>query len=162
MTLNNVDVSSYDQAEVEFYFYPNSMENGEDFWLRFYNGSTWTTVATWASGTDFNNNVFYVSTITLDATQFNFAVNSGFRFQCDASGNADRIYIDVVTITGITGSSSKVDNTIALNLDTSQGGTSNNISDDLIVYPNPVANILRINPEHNINSGFKIIDLSGK
>ena len=162
ITLENVDVSSYDQVEVNFFFYPNSMETGEDFWLRFYNGSSWITVATWASGTDFNNNTFYESTITLDASQYNFAANSGFRFQCDASGNADRVYIDAITITGITGSSSAVDNTVALGLNTGQTETSNNISDDLIVYPNPVANILRINPEHNINSGFRIIDLTGK
>jgi chitodextrinase len=162
MTLNNVDLTPYDQVEVEFFFYPNSMETGEDFWLRFYNGSTWTTVATWVSGTDFNNNTFYTSTITLDATQYNFASNAGFRFQCDASANADRVYIDAVTITGITGSSPKVDHTVALNLGSNQTGTSNNISDDLIVYPNPVVNVLRINPEHNINAHFRIIDLSGK
>ncbi len=162
MTLNNVDVSSYDQVEVNFFFYPNSMENGEDFWLRFFDGSSWITVATWARGTDFNNNQFYESTITLDAAQYNFAANSGFRFQCDASGNADRVYIDAVTITGITGSSSKADNTYALGANVTSTDTNDNISDDLIVYPNPVANILRINPEHNINSGYRIIDLSGK
>ena len=44
----------------------------------------------------------------------------------------------------------------------SSAGTSDNISNDLIVYPNPVANILKINPDYNINSGYRIIDLSGK
>ena len=161
MTLNNVDLTPYDQVEVEFYFYPNSMENGEDFWLRFYNGSTWTTVATWARGTDFNNGTFYTSTITLDASQYNFASNSGFRFQCDASGNNDQIYIDAVTITGITGGSPRADDTVALNLTTGQD-TTDNISNDLIVYPSPVINTLRINPEYNINSNYRIIDLTGK
>lgn len=161
MTLNNVDLTPYDQVEVEFFFFPNSMENGEDFWLRFYNGSSWQTVATWASGSDFNNGTFYTSTITLDASQVNFASNSGFRFQCDASANNDQIYIDAVTITGITGSSSKVDNTVALGLSTSYGGTSN-IDPELIVYPNPAVNILNINPDYNINSSFRIIDVAGR
>ncbi len=161
ITLNNVDVSSYDQVEVNFFFYPNSMETGEDFWLRFYDGSSWITVATWASGTDFNNNTFYESTITLNASQYNFASNSGFRFQCDASANADRVYIDAITITGITGSSPKVDTTEALGANTSQSGNSS-VSDDLIVYPNPVLNILNINPDYNVNSSYRIIDLNGK
>jgi chitodextrinase len=163
MTLNNVDLTPYDQVEVEFFFFPNSMENGEDFWLRFYNGSSWSTVATWTSGTDFNNGTFYTSTITLDASQFNFASNSGFRFQCDASGNNDQIYIDAVTITGITGSGPIVDNTVALGLNTGQtNSTTNGINDDLIVYPNPVTTTLKINPDYNINATYRIIDLNGK
>ena len=42
--------------------------------------------------------------ITLTPSEYNFAVNSGFRFRCDASGNQDHIYIDQVTITGTTSS----------------------------------------------------------
>jgi chitodextrinase len=163
MTLNNVDLTPYDQVEVEFFFFPNSMENGEDFWLRYFNGSSWTTVATYARGTDFENGTFYTSTITLDASQVNFATNSGFRFQCDASGNNDQIYIDAVTITGITGGSPKADNTYALGLNSgSANGSTNGISDDLIIYPNPVVSTLRINPDYNINETFRIIDLNGK
>ena len=70
------------------------MESGEDFWLRFYNGSSWTTVGSWARGTSFENNNFYSATVTLDSSSYNFATNSQFRFQCDASANADHIYID--------------------------------------------------------------------
>ena len=92
------DLSQYSSAEIEFYFYPNSMENGEDFWVRFNNGSGWTTVASYASGTSFNNNSFYVATVTIPASSL--SSNSQFRVQCDASSNADRIYIDLVTIRG--------------------------------------------------------------
>ncbi|MFY0632015.1 MAG: T9SS type A sorting domain-containing protein [Flavobacteriaceae bacterium] len=162
ITLENVDVSSYDQVEVNFFFYPNSMESGEDFWLRFYNGSSWTTVATYVSGTDFNNNTFYESTITLDASQYNFAVNSGFRFQCDASANADRVYVDAITITGITGGAPKADNTFAIGVNSGSVGNNNPIGDDLIVYPNPVKNVLNINPNYDVNDTYRIIDLNGK
>ena len=162
MTLNNIDVTPYDQVEVDFFFYANSMENGEDFWLRYFNGSSWTTVATYTRGTDFNNQTFYQSTITLDASQYNFVSNAGFRFQCDASGNNDQIYIDQVTITGIVGSSSGVDNTFAVGANVSSADTNSTISSDLIVYPNPVVNTLRINPDYNIGSSFRIIDLTGK
>ena len=32
MTSSTVDLSSFSSVDLEFYFYPNSMENGEDFW----------------------------------------------------------------------------------------------------------------------------------
>ena len=102
---NGLDVTSFDQVEVEFYFYPRSMENKEDFWVRFYDGSTWHTVATFARGTDFQNNQFYSATVTIDASEYSFTSNTRIRFQCDASGNADDVYIDDVTISGIVSAS---------------------------------------------------------
>ena len=59
MTSSSFNLSSYDAVEVSFYFYPNSMENGEDFWLRYHNGSSWTTVAIWARGISFENKIYY-------------------------------------------------------------------------------------------------------
>ncbi len=103
MTYQNIDLTSYDAVEISFTFFPNSMENGEDFWVRYYNGSGWSTVAAYASGTSFSNGSFYTATVTLNSSDVNFATNSGFRIQCDASGNNDQIYVDLVTITGICG-----------------------------------------------------------
>jgi hypothetical protein len=101
MTSGTYNISSFDQVELEFYFYSYSMENGEDFLVRYDDGSGWQTVATYAQGTSFNNNIYYVATVTLDGSQYNLSSNAQFRFQCDASGNNDHIYIDAVTLTGI-------------------------------------------------------------
>jgi Zn-dependent metalloprotease/chitodextrinase len=103
MTSSTYDVSGYSQLEVEFYFYPSSMETGEDFWLRYYDGSSWNTVAAYASGSSFNNGSFYVATVNISSANYNFPTNAQFRFQCDASANQDLVYIDAVTITGING-----------------------------------------------------------
>ncbi|MBT8274425.1 MAG: DUF5011 domain-containing protein, partial [Bacteroidia bacterium] len=164
MTLSNVDVSSYDQVEIEFFFYPNSMENGEDFWVRFYNGSSWTTVASYAAGTSFSNGSFYTATVTLDAAQYNFASNSGFRFQCDASGNNDQIYIDQVTITGITGGTQSDDTITALG-----GGyftTSDELTgaeEDFLLYPNPVkGKFLSVKLPDNAEASFRILNMIGQ
>ena len=92
------DLSEYSSVDIEFYFYPNSMENGEDFWVRFNNGSGWNTVATYARGSSFNNGSFYVATVTIPGSSL--SNNCQFRFQCDASANSDQIYIDLVTISG--------------------------------------------------------------
>jgi PKD repeat protein len=44
------NVSGYTELEVEFWFYAVSTESGEDFWVQYYDGSTWRTVATFAPG----------------------------------------------------------------------------------------------------------------
>jgi hypothetical protein len=102
MTSPTLNLSGYSSIEVTFFFYANSMENGEDFWLRYYNGSTWTTVATYARPS-FNNNTFYTATVTLTSAQVNFASNAQIRFQCDASDNSDQIYMDQITVTAFSG-----------------------------------------------------------
>ncbi|MDT7831617.1 endonuclease [Flavobacteriaceae bacterium S356] len=138
MTSEVYDISSYDTVEVEFYFYSYSMENNEDFWLRYFNGSSWETVATYARGTDFENNGFYSSIVVLDKNSYSFVNNAQFRFQNDASGNADHIYIDQVTITGKTGSTSRnslpaVEKNIQFHRPKFEDGNS------FTLYPNPVS-----------------------
>ncbi len=103
MTSSAYNLTSYSSIEMTFYFRPNSMETGEDFWVRFFDGSSWQTVATYASGSSFNNGQFYSATINLSSNDYNFASNSRFRIQCDASSNADQIYVDQITVTGGSG-----------------------------------------------------------
>jgi len=159
MTLSNVDLTPFSQVEVDFYFYVRSMENNEDFWLRYYNGSSWTTVATWTRGIDINNNTFYNATITLTAAQYNFAANSGFRFQNDASGNNDQIFIDQVTITG-TNSAKGVNNNLVVvgSGQTERGG----FEEDFKMYPNPVKDILNIQLPEGEVFAFAIRNMLGQ
>ncbi|MCD6415245.1 MAG: tandem-95 repeat protein, partial [Planctomycetes bacterium] len=97
-TCDALNLTSYTQLKINFWFYPRSMESGEDFWLRFYDGSTWHTVETWARGTDFENDNFYNKEVTIDSSTYTFASNSKVRFQCDASGNYDDIYLDEIDV----------------------------------------------------------------
>lgn len=148
MTLGTFDVTSYNSIEIEFYFYPNSMENGEDFWVQFHDGSSWNTVAAFARGTDFENDSFYTATVTIDGGVYNFPTNAQFRFRCDASGNQDRIYIDQITITGNSGFAPISTNTITNLGGAFEGllGDGDNIyvERDFVVYPNPVKTTLNI------------------
>ncbi len=160
MTSPSFNLISYNQVEIEFYFYSYSMESGEDFWVRFYNGSSWSTVAAYARGTSFNNNAFYSATVVLDASQYNFASNSQFRFQCDASANNDLIYIDQVTITGIESGSKGKGNSLELlrTLDTGNG-----LDQDFAIYPNPVkGNTLFIKSFDAQDSTYRIVNMIGQ
>jgi PKD repeat protein len=98
------DVSGYSELEVEFWFIAVSMDNSsEDFWLQYYDGSTWQTVETWARSTDFDNNVFYNEVVTISSSQYNFSTNARLRFMCDASGDWDDVYIDEIEFRGAGG-----------------------------------------------------------
>ena len=101
MTSEAFNLTSYSSIEINFYYYPNGMEDGEDFFLQYYNGSGWSTIATYVAGAsnDFTNGSFYNDAITLNSGSYIFAANSQLRFQCDASNNGDEIYIDQVIIT---------------------------------------------------------------
>lgn len=165
MTLSNIDVSPYDFVDVEFYFYAFSMENNEDFWVQYYNGSSYTTVAAYAAGTSFNNGSFYTATVTLDAATYNFVSNAGFRFRCDASTNSDYVYIDQVTITGRS-SGGTLDN-LAL-LGDSPGYSTLDIAedtfeDDFKIYPNPVSgNILNVKLLDDSAVTYRIVNMVGQ
>jgi endonuclease I/chitodextrinase len=164
MTSEAYDVSPFDTVDIEFYFYSYSMETGEDFWIRYYNGSSWTTIQTYVSGTDFNNNGFYTATVTLDKNNYTFSNNSQFRFQNDASNNSDHIYIDQVTITGKTGSLLPK-GTPRNNVKFLKGMISNesNVLDDFTIYPNPVSNsIINIKINEVENANYKITNTLGQ
>jgi len=84
---------------VDFSFFPRSMEANEDFWLQVSTngGASYTTVDTWKSGTDFNNNIRYNEKVVIN--DVDFTENSRVRFRCDASGDGDYIYLDDIKIT---------------------------------------------------------------
>jgi hypothetical protein len=94
----DVDTPDFTQIKVEFWFYAKNMVSGEDFWLQYYDGSTWRTVASYAMGSDFSNNVFYNKTVYIDEANYIFPTNMKVRFMCDASSNRDDVYIDEIRV----------------------------------------------------------------
>lgn len=98
----NHNVSGYNTLEVAFWFKAVSMESGEDFWLQYFDGSTWQTVADYNSGSQFSNGTFVNSVVTIRRSQYNFPANAKIRFRCDASDNNDDVYIDEVVFRGTT------------------------------------------------------------
>lgn len=164
MTLGSFDISSYDEIDIEFYFYANSMENGEDFWVRFYDGSSWNTVAAYASGSNFNNGTFYNATVTISKTNYNFPTNAQFRFQCDASANADQVYIDQITITAkSSGAGISTFDAVALGGGVQTFAGDNGVEiDGFIIYPNPVLNMLSLQRTDDFEASYSITNLLGQ
>jgi len=174
MTLSSFNVSSYDNIEIVFFFYPNSMENGEDFWVRYHDGSSWNTVASYARGTSFENGSFYTATVNIPASSYSFPTNAQFRFQCDASANQDQIYIDKVTITATSGGGAFAPNSIASLGSGMNGFAGVDASDSLLeldgmqLSPNPAstqANLkvaLDIEDENSVDVHMNIFNIQGR
>ncbi len=96
------NVTGYQTLEVDFWFKMVSMESNEDFWVQFFDGATWRTVATFARNSSFRNNTFYHQVATISRSTYNFPANAKLRFMCDASDNNDDVYIDQIEFRGLT------------------------------------------------------------
>jgi hypothetical protein len=94
------NVTGYQTLEVDFWFKMVSMETGEDFWVQYFNGTTWQTVAAFARGASYANNTFYHAVVTISRGTYNFPTNAKLRFMCDASDNNDDVYIDEIEFRG--------------------------------------------------------------
>ncbi|MEZ5022165.1 MAG: hypothetical protein R2728_02685 [Chitinophagales bacterium] len=97
---NSLDLSAYTSINVNFSYLAISMDNAnEDFWLQISTdgGTNFTTFTTYAQSIDFNNNVRENESVTITGP---FTSTTQLRFLCDASGNADDVYIDDVVICG--------------------------------------------------------------
>ena len=156
MTSPVINLAAFNTVKIEFMFRSNGMEAGEDFWLRYFNGTQWNTVATFASGTAFVNNQLYTSTITLTGQ---FPTNAQFRFQCDASDNDDEVYIDAVIIRASSGAN------LVQDIITIQSENNIVMGDNLLtgmtITPNPAENIIRIHVNDKIEK-LEIFNVSGQ
>ncbi len=145
---NGEDVHTPDfvQIDVEFEFIAVSMEYNEDFWVQYYDGSGWNTVAAFARGVHFDNNVFYIATVTILETDYNFPTNMKIRFMCDASTNWDDVLIDAVRITAYS------QQTLGNSLYASGPVVNEPVVEEIgrlpegeiLVYPNPAKDVVHV------------------
>lgn len=98
--INGIDVETpgYTEIQIDFWFYADGMDSGEDFLVEYYDGSSWHTVAAYAQGVDFENSRFYHETIYISETDHVFPSDMKIRFRCDASSNYDDVYIDEIVV----------------------------------------------------------------
>jgi chitodextrinase len=140
-----LDLSGNTQVTFEFNYYPNSMENGEDFFVEFFNGSSYQVIGQYVSGTDFSNGSFFVDTITLDAANFNFNANNRFRIRLDASANNDQVFFDQIIVSGDNVGSGQaqanVERSVSFNA---------MMEESIKVFPNPASSTLNIRLENDI------------
>jgi hypothetical protein len=139
-----LDLTEYSQVSIELHTYANSMENGENFLVEFYNGNSYQVIGDYTSGTDFNNRTFFSpSLITLNSDSYSFNTNNRIRVLNNANSNNDQIYFDQVIITGELKPTVANNDAITTSTDAELAkdlATSNNIK----LYPNPANESLNI------------------
>jgi PKD repeat protein len=161
---NGVDVATpgYVQIDVQFDFIAVSMESNEDFWVQYFNGTTWYTVATYMSGTIFNNSIFYQANVSILESSYIFPTGMKIRFMCDASDNNDDVYIDNVRITASTMASP---NNYIIPLAGPQGG-SDNLADEsagkVTIHPNPASSEINVIINDKVPAEMFIYNMQGR
>jgi len=99
VTTGDLSLSAYDdEVKVNFWYKAVGMDSNEDFWLQISTngGGDYTTVQSWAEGTDFQNGTFYEESVTI--TGYSLTDQTRIRFRCDASNNGDDVYIDEIRV----------------------------------------------------------------
>lgn len=94
----NLDVSSYSELKVGFWYMPVSMESGDTFRLDYFDGSQWRRVKRWAAITDFRSFTFYSDTVTILKSGYAFPASARIRFVCEGGDATDDVMIDEITV----------------------------------------------------------------
>ena len=156
-----LDLSSYEELTLAFHFRANSMENGEDFFVQYNTGAGYTTVATFVSGSNFNNGVSYYPSIVIPGP---FTATTSIRVMCDASANNDQVYIDDFVITGCFNSSLlRTANPLTeMVAEENQRNTITAMTMDL--HPNPATDAIQIRLSDALEGQveLRVTDMSGK
>lgn len=93
----SVNVSQRIKPELDFFYYPESMEVGEQLVVEasYDDGGSYFTLTNYVSGTHFQNDRWYNATVDLRILE---ARPVTLRIRCQASATTDRVYIDNIAI----------------------------------------------------------------
>jgi len=95
------DTNSYSQIRVDYRWDIDSFEDSEDFWFEYYNNSAsgWTRVSTYVNPADTGEDGDGSFTEWLNESEgFDLSDNLKIRWVCDASGDADFLFLDNIYI----------------------------------------------------------------
>ncbi|HRO73594.1 MAG TPA: T9SS type A sorting domain-containing protein, partial [Saprospiraceae bacterium] len=102
MTSLLYDLSKYDTIAIEFRVRATGNNTGDGFSFRYFNGKSWITVQQYIFRQDYTNSLIYSKKIKLKGP---LSKESQFRIQMNRENKGSHIYIDAVTIHGITSKS---------------------------------------------------------
>lgn len=126
-----LNLSAYEELSLSFSYLPRSMDNNEGFSIQISTSGSFffQTLKQYRVGTDFENDVRYFETITINPP---FSNNTVIRFVGEGSSNTDWIYLDDVVLDGCVSSS-------RINL-SETGGAGLQLS----LAPNPTKDLLNV------------------
>ncbi|MGJ8592571.1 MAG: LamG-like jellyroll fold domain-containing protein [Aquaticitalea sp.] len=101
MYTNNINLSSFGSASIDFNYRTQGFWWGLDFFVEYSSngGSTWVTIGNYANP-DISDYTNYSASLTIASSNYTFNSTSRFRIRCDASQDSNQLYIDNVVIKG--------------------------------------------------------------
>ncbi|MBU1941707.1 MAG: hypothetical protein KKC68_08035, partial [Candidatus Thermoplasmatota archaeon] len=100
----SADTNGYSQMTLDFWWIAVSMENGERFYVKYYDGLNNHLIRTITIGTgQYSNNHFYHTICYVNETDFTFTDQARFVIECDGNSDYDHIIFDMVYV-NVTGS----------------------------------------------------------
>ena len=153
----SLDLSSASSVELSFTFVPVSMERGEDFLVEVSSngGSTFSVISEYVSGTNIENDTRYDELLVIGSEHL--SQSTVIRLRCDASTNADLIYLDDVRVS-VCGSRI-VDNEVEVN---TREKDQQLVKPEILLYPNPATDVLHVEAKGKLDiSKFTLHDVMG-
>jgi hypothetical protein len=102
ITMNpiDVDIPAYKSIKVDFWWMwrGNGWASGEDWWVLYYNGTSWNIILDTNYPSVYTKGVWYHTILYINESNYRFPTNMQLRFQCDASYDDDLIYLDQIYV----------------------------------------------------------------
>jgi PKD repeat protein len=157
----DVATPGYQQIDVEFEFIAIDLDNWkDDFWVQYFDGSAWHTVATYALGAQFSNGIFYAAGVSILESAYAFPTNMKIRFMCDTKNDGDDVYIDNVRISA--GTAVNPNNYIVPLSRPTDPAIVGNGADHIRVYPSPAYDNINVEILEGPEAEVYINDMQGK
>ncbi len=101
---DDINLSAYQDVKVDFSYNPISFEGSEDFFLEISTngGTSWSVLKQYVNDVDFSD-TGGPQTDSVTSSGLSLTSTTTLRFRCDASGNADDVYIDQIVVSGCNG-----------------------------------------------------------
>jgi len=148
---SSIDFSSAISVTVQFSYVVVLFEAGEEFLLEISTdgGTSFTTSKAWVLNADFQNDVRMQAAFTID--NMVFSNNTVLRIRCNASGPADYVYIDDISIESCVNAALPFQSDQAESRElNSQTDIGSHIETD--VFPNPTSDVLSISGLQTVDS----------
>lgn len=98
MISNPINLSTYNAIKFDFFFYALGMDNNDNFYVEYDDGTGFAVIANFSRGNEFNNEEVNSVSLTLLASNYTFSTNSRFRIRVDANNDNDRVVFDDINI----------------------------------------------------------------
>ena len=157
---DNLNLAGYEELTVSFRFTAESMETGKDFWLQISTngGASFTTVASYFSGSDFVNGPVYTSEVVVPGP---FTSSTVVQFRSDGGNNGDRVYLDDIEISGCVVGGRWTDAVPDMaDADAVVGSPFQALN----LYPNPAQDVVQLDfvLAENVRFEWGVLDLLGR